>query len=223
MDSTEFPTNSHKDKDDSPLARPSKKNEESSEEETKEKVKEKVIKGEAVTRKKPLGKKFMEVFFGGTSKGVMDYVVFDVIVPAAKDMFADAVSQGIERMIYGEARSTPRNRRSGGRKSHVSYESRYSDPRRPARPSLSHRARATHDFDEIVLETRDDAVMVLQGLDNRIERYRIATVNDLYDLVGVTGTYVDEKWGWVDLRDADITRVRGGYLVDLPEPEYLEA
>ena len=55
-----------------------------------------------------------------------------------------------------------------------------------------------------------------------IERYQSATVADLYELVGVQGSYTDDKWGWVDIRGAGITRVRNGYLLDLPRPQPLD-
>ena len=50
----------------------------------------------------------------------------------------------------------------------------------------------------------------------------MATVADLYELVGVTGEYTDNKYGWDSLGSASVTRVRGGYLVDLPRTRLLD-
>lgn len=113
---TDFPSNQHKDKED---VEPKK-------EEAKEKV-EKVVETEPVRRKKPLGTRLKETFFGGDTRGVWGYVTQEVLVPAAKDVIADAVSQGIERMVYGEAKSTSRRtgRRPDGKGPYVSYD-RYS-------------------------------------------------------------------------------------------------
>jgi hypothetical protein len=58
-------------------------------------------------------------------------------------------------------------------------------------------------------------------MDQLIEKYETVSVADLYELLGVTSSYTDEKWGWVDLREATIRRVRDGYLLDLPKPESL--
>lgn len=190
---------------------------------SKEKL-EKVTVNDAIKRKPPLGRRIKETFLGGDSRGVWEYVAFDVIVPAAKDMLADAVSQGVERLIFGEAKSTSR-RGSRGRSSgrHTPYGASYRrggltpDPR--GGRNMSRQARASHNFEEIVLETRGEADAVLDSLSDRIELYKMATVADLYDLVGVSGTYVDERWGWMDLRDSGITRVRSGYLLELPRPE----
>jgi hypothetical protein len=187
---------------------------------------EKVVAGQVVRRKKPLSKKFMETFVGGDAKSVWQYVVFDVLIPAGKDMVADAFSQGIERMLFGEARST--SRRTGARpggNGYISYN-RYSpsnsqrrDEPRERNSGPSRRARATHDFDEIILATRAEAQEVVDRLFDIVAKYGTVSVADLYELVGVTGSYTDDKWGWTDIRGASVARISSGYLLDLPQPE----
>jgi hypothetical protein len=215
----DFPSNSHSNKtrerpiDGAPQEKP------------EEKKLEAVVTGEVVRRKKPLGRRFKETFLGGDAKGVLGFVMLDVMIPAAKDMMADAVSQGIERMLFGEARSTSRRPRGGGN-GYVSYN-RYSsntprDGRREEPRSVSRSARARHDFDEIILATRVEAEEVIDRLSDLVQRYESATVADLYDLVGVSGNYTDDKWGWTDIRGAAVQRIRNGYLLDLPKPDYLD-
>jgi hypothetical protein len=196
-------------------------------EKTEEKKIERVVESEVVRRKKPLGKRFLETFIGGDAKSVAHYVLFDVLLPAAKDTVADAVSQGIERMLFGEVRSTSRRTGAppgGQRSGYTSYNrfsanapSRREDPRGPSRQN-----RATHNFDEIILATRVEATEVIDRLFDLVSQYDSATVADLYELVGISGNYTDEKWGWSDIRGAGVTRVRNGYLLDLPKPEPLD-
>ncbi|QAU06288.1 hypothetical protein SEA_RICKMORE_54 [Gordonia phage Rickmore] len=193
-----------------------------------EKKIEQITVNSVVRRKKPLSKRFAENFMGGDAQSVGAYIVADVLLPAAKDMVADAVSQGIEKMLFGEARA-PRSRgavgnRGVGGTTHVSYN-RYSgnsQTRQQGPKSVSPRARATHDFDEIILSTRAEADEVLDNLFNLVSEYDFATVADLYGMVGVTGSYTDEKWGWSDIRGTGVTRVKGGYLLDLPRPQYID-
>lgn len=188
---------------------------------------EKVIEGEVLRRKKPLGKRIAETFGAADMKSVGGFVLLDVLVPAAKDMVADAISQGIERMLFGEARSTSRRpHKPYSNNGFVSYN-RYSPstnrdnpPFKPSSPSR--RARSSHDFDEIILETRVEAEEVIDRLFDLVNKYEAATVADLYELVGVQGSYTDAKWGWIDIRGAGITRIRNGYLLDLPRPESLD-
>lgn len=87
---------------------------------------------------------------------------------------------------------------------------------------MSYKARANHDFKEIVVATRIEAENVLEELDNMIQRYGTASVSSFYNLVGVTGDYTDNKWGWNESRGFDIQRVREGYLLDLPKPEPID-
>lgn len=213
--STEFPSNSqHK----------AKQVEKKQEEERKV---EKVVQSEVVRRKKPLGKRMADTFIGGDAKSVWAFVAVDVLVPAAKDMLADAVSQGIERMIYGEAQSTSRRTGRKPNEPYINYSRFSKSPSRRGtgdrpRNEMSHRARASHNFDEIILATRVEADEVLDRLYDLISKYETATVADLYDLVGISGSYTDDKWGWFDLRGGGVTRVRNGYLLDLPKPEPLD-
>lgn len=174
----------------------------------------KAIAGDAKVRKKGLVSRLSENWFSDDIGTVVNYVVMDVLLPAAKNMVSDAVSQGIERMLFGDAR--PRSSRPGytnyGARSSTPAGGRVVDPR----PPLSRQARANHDFSDIILTTRTDAENTLERLRDIIQEYRMATVADLYDLVGLTGVFTDNKWGWEDLRSASIRPVRGGYILNLP-------
>lgn len=199
------------------------------EEQIEPKKVEKIVTGEVSRRKKPLGKRFAETFVGGDASSVMEYVVFEVLVPAAKDTIADAFSQGIERMIFGEARSS--SRRTGARPSgnggFVNYSRMSQSNNAKPRNGLdefrgpSRRARANHDFGEIILATRIEADTVLERLGDLIEQYDEASVADLYGMLGITPEHTDAKWGWGSVADAKIERVREGYVLDLPKTEQL--
>lgn len=192
---------------------------------------ERITTGEAVRRKTPLGRRFVATFFKGDARQAWVDVIADVLVPAAKDMVTDAVTQGVERMIYGESRGRSRRSSYGSNiTSRLSY-GQYHSPvgrasglsqRRDEERSISRRGRASHDFDEIILPTRPEAEEVIDRLFDLVSRYEVATVSDLYSLVGVTGEYTDEKWGWDDIRGAAVSRVREGYLLDLPKPKALD-
>jgi hypothetical protein len=183
----------------------------------------------ATTRKKPLGKRLKETFFGGTTKGVWEYVLTDVLVPAARDMIADAASQGVERMVFGEARSA--SRRPGARPTVSTYSqtpyNRYSaNP--VGRASGQEQARPVNriadpfDFGEILLATRAEADMVLDRMQDLLNNYGTVSVADLKDLVNMSGSYTDDKYGWLDLQNCGIRRVTEGYLLNLTRPEPLE-
>lgn len=194
------------------------------------KVIAKVVQSEPITRKKPLGRKIAETFTGDSAQEVGTYVLFDIVIPAIKGLIVDSGKEALERIFFGGGggRSRPGAGRPqrGGRTSYQAYYS--SNPpnfeeRRPGpQRSLSQKARATHDFDEIVLETRGEAEAVLDGLGFVLEQYDVVTVSDLYDLVGLSGSYTDDKWGWYDLKGSSIARVRDGYLLNLPKTSVVD-
>lgn len=182
-----------------------------------EKVVERVTTNEVVQRKKPLGRKLVESFTGDDVGSVGHYILMEVLLPAAKTMISDAASQGVERLLFGDSRPRAGNTRVGG--GYTSYNRMYGGSTRRDEPrTISRTARATHDFGEVILQTRGEAEDVLDRLSALVEQYDVATVSDLYELVGITGAFTDDKWGWADLRGSSIRRIRDGYLVELPRP-----
>ncbi len=185
-----------------------------------EKKVERVTSSEPIRRRKSLGKQFKATFFGGDAKSAFRYVVFDVLIPAAKDAIADAGAQGIERLVFGDTRRRRGAAPPSGPSGYVSYN-RYAMGGQQAEPprSMSRRARASHNFDEIVLTSRPEAEEVLDRMYDIISRYEAVTVADLYGLTGIQETHTDYKWGWSNLHGSGVARVRNGYLLDLPDPE----
>ena len=187
----------------------------SKKEEVKEEKKvEKVVRGTVSKRKKPLGKRMTETFIGEDINTVSSYLVNEVLIPAAKSTIFDMVQGGFEMLLFGERRAASRSGGKRDNRSYVSYNN-YSN-RRDDRRDISQRDRARHNFDDIILDSRGEAEEVLNHLVDLIIDYGEATVADLYDLVGITGNFTDQKYGWTDLRSANVRAVRGGYLLNLP-------
>jgi hypothetical protein len=179
---------------------------------------QKVVSGEVIQRKKPLGRRLKETLFKSAGR----YVVRDVLVPAFKNMFVDAVNEGAKRTVYGESQA--RNRDFG--RSRFSYNSpvdRYPQarPRTFMLPDQAphYEARRRQDTMEIILSTREEAEVVLERLSDLIDKYDVASVADLRDLLGQPSTHIDNKWGWAQLKFSDIRQIREGYLLDLPPVE----
>lgn len=186
-----------------------------------EKKIERITTGNVIARKPSLSKRIAENFSGDDMNSVGGYVLFEVLLPAAKSAISDAVSQGIERLLFGA--SSQRKPMSMGRSSYTSYNRMYSSasPRNEPR-SMSRQARANHDFRDIVLDSRGEAEQVIDQLVSLVDQYDVATVSDLYQLVGITSDFTEEKYGWTNLSQAGVRRVREGYLLDLPRPSVLD-
>ena len=176
----------------------------------KEKV-EKVIKGTARTKKKTEVSKFASVFVSEDVANVKDYILMDVLIPAAKKTISEIISNGTDMILYGATGQT--RKRSGA--STVSYRNFYDDRRDAERRPT--RTRTSYDYDDVVLDTRGEAEDVLERMTELIDTYGCVSVADMYDLVGVTCNYTDNKYGWTNLRNAEPIRVRDGYLLKLPK------
>lgn len=179
---------------------------------------EKIVEGKVVSRKQPMWKRFKNTMVADDVGSVGEYILTDIIIPATKNLIVDMVGQSVERILFGTSRGRIRRSPLGASlRDQVNY-SRISSEREPRR-SMTREARARHDFNEIVLENRTEAVEVIEALVDRIARYGAVTVADLYDFVGTTGSFADQRWGWTDLTTADVRQVPGGFLLDLPAPE----
>lgn len=194
---------------------------------------EKVITGRVIQRKKPVGKRIKEFFFSGEdTKSVLKHTTIDILLPGAKDLAFDFIEQSLEQRFYpgGRGRSR-RNSIVGGIFGNATYNAynRFSNPSSSLRPEPRHqpvpsrRGRVQQSsLDEIILETRAEANDVLDQLITIIDQFEVATVADLWDTLGVTGEFTDEKWGWTNLMGADVQRIGEGYLLNLPQPQPLE-
>lgn len=180
---------------------------------------EKVVTGVVRERKKPAFSRFFGNIVAEDGGSVGSYILMDVMLPAAKNMISDAISQGIDRLLFGDSRP----RRSDVRPGYTSYNRVAKPAGYTASAPLSRQSRANHDFSDIIVETRVEAEEVIDHLIEMIKMYGTAKVSDLYDLVGLTGTFTDDRWGWTDLREARVRPTRGGYLLDLPRTESLDS
>lgn len=197
MNDTEYTPNSHKYKAEQ-AAREDKKI-------------EKVVKGTAKVKKKNELHKVADIFISEDIKNVKSFVLMDVLVPAIKKAISDIVTNGIDMILYG---GNGKSRSSNASKiSYRDYYGRRDDHRQSSEP----RTRTGYNYDDIILDTRGEAEDVISRMDELIETYGEVSVADLYDLVGITGNYTDNKYGWTNIRNAEPVRVRDGYMLKLPK------
>ena len=179
-----------------------------------------VVQGKVTAKKTPAAKRLRESLGLEETRTVGDYLVWDVLLPAAKETIADVVKKGIDVFLYGGASAPERNRK--GSRSHVSYDGYYSKNRGDYREERSRRrymGRAGADIREFVFDDRRDADMVLSELCEIIDTYGFAKLSDFYSLVGETErNFTDHGYGWDALGSASVERVRDGWVLDLPRP-----
>lgn len=194
---------------------------------TKITKKEKVIKGKAIIRKKPIGKRIAELFGAESGQNIFDYLIGDILIPAAKNTLSDFVSEGVDMALGIDTRRRRRDVRD--RYGRFDYGASYRVDRDRGRGRRDERDRDRRDsrtptsYEDIVFETRADANRAIGSLCDIIESYGQASIGDLFDAAGISaGDYTDRRWGWYNIASARITPVRDGYMIDFPKPELLK-
>ena len=183
--------------------------------EKQEKEIKQVVNSPAKTRKKSEARKFADSFIAEDAGNVGSYILKEVLIPSAKKLIADITKNAIDMFLYGD---TDRPKKKSG--SRISYRDYYDDRDRDRRDDRrsSSRSRSSLEYDEIVLDTRGEAELVLDELDRIIARYQFASVADLYEIAGIDNdNYTLHRYGWSSLRSATIKRIRDGYLLVMPK------
>lgn len=171
---------------------------------------EKVVTGTVKTKKKSEFDKIKDIFISEDARNIKSFVIDDVLIPSIKKAISDIVVNGVDIILYG---GSGRSNRRTTVTDRFSYDQ--CSQNRYARTDS--RVRTSYDFDDIILETRGEAEAVLSQMDAIIDTYGVVKVSDMYDLVGKTCEYTDNKYGWTNLRNAEPIHVRDGYLLKMPK------
>jgi len=166
---------------------------------------QKVISGSAKVQKKSALRKFIDIFIPDDVNSIKD----DIIIPAGKKLLFDI----FEAVLYpngGGKRSSSSSK--------IAYGSFYNDRNNDRRESRHTGLKNGYLTKDVIVESRGEAEMVLDILDEQIGRYNLVSVADLYDAVGIddTNNYMNDKYGWTDIRNARVVPVRDGYLIKMP-------
>lgn len=202
---TEYPSNSNKSKEQETRAVP-------------EKNIQRVTSKSAKLHKKSEFRKFTDVFVSEDVDSVKKYILLDVVVPAVKKAIVDVVSDGINMLMYGETGS----HKDKTFASKISYNKYYKDKDDRGNRERYSQIRSGYEFQNPIIDSRGEAEDVLSHMDDLIETYGTVSIADLYDLCGITAQYTDNKYGWTDIRNASVARIREGYVIKMPRPMPLD-
>jgi len=192
-------------------------------------------------RKESFIQRAAKTLFGSEPDGVVSYILWDVLIPAAKDTVQDMVTQGIEMFLFPD--SSGRRGRSSKKyrddnRGVVSYGNLYrndsnSPPwrggsrqlRQPiAQSKRSRSAGPKSRLQDVVFETGGEAQEVLSIMNEILELYGEVTVADFYDVAGLEShaQATDNAWGWQSVANTTIGRSRDGYEINFPRTQQTE-
>lgn len=184
---------------------------------------EKKVIAKAKVQKKSAIKEAIRTFFAQDLPEIAEHLVIDVAIPAAKNAITDMVTQGIQQLLYGEVdprRSHTYGYTSYSSSSQVNRGTGYYESRRNGRRE-HHQPKPTN-VEDLVFDTRGDAIDVIEFITDSIEQYGQVSVADLMSSVGIQPRYTDERWGWTTADAFEIRQIREGWLVSADRPEPLK-
>ena len=203
----------------------------------------KIVVGEVVEPKKSLGSKFKDTFFDGEFyKGLVHQVYHNNVVPNFKRI---AYEVGVEALLLGIFRNgnakqifdpknivqrfsyqTPVSRQGGFPPGMVgSQMSSIGPSQMPQQRAIEMGSPTIMRQDSrriFVIGSRQEASDVLEAMSDIINsEYKVVSLGEVREMLGLPHTPVDNAWGWYALGDARITQSPDGWILDLPQPEAL--
>lgn len=171
---------------------------------------------QATIKKRSAASKVFDALIAEDLSTIKQHVVKDVIIPRIRQMATDIITSSAN-MLFG-TKSTPTASTFGSTR--ISYTSGinysgFSSTKPQVRSEVP-------SFDEILLDTREDAEDVIRTMRDILDRYKTVSINVLYELVGLPGEASYENYGWNDLRYADVIPYGGKYLIRMPRPIVLK-
>lgn len=195
MDGMDFKPNSHKYKEEQAAAPAEKR------------VKQ-TISGNAKTKKNEIAS-IASVFISDDIHNVKEYLVKDMLVPTIKK----AILGALDMILNGDSRGY--SKRFDEPK--VSYRRFYDDPRDDYPKKDNSTVSKRFDYDTVKFEYRGDAEMTLAQLRDIVREYKLATVQDLYEIARLDIPYTANRYGWTNLDNAYVERRGDGYIIKLPK------
>lgn len=170
--------------------------------------------------------KMKKRFFAEDIKTVGGHVLDTVLIPSIQKIISDLVKNGIDFLIYGS--KSNRSQSGVGNISYMNYYNRgvpnvnYSY----TTPMLGTNKSNVYTVNDIVfnggVEARGEAEEVLLRMKEYVDVYGMVSVADFYELIGSKSDHTDQKWGWRDLRNAEVIRVDNGFAIRFPRIQPLE-
>lgn len=149
-----------------------------------------------------------------TSNVISDGVMY-VLLPAFKKTLFDILKNILDAVIPGEVKRDSRER------DRESYRDYYENRRSPDY-GYSSRKRSVYEYEDVIIDTKEEAEDVLAEMDRYIATYRTVTVGYFYELVRIEPNSTDYKYGWHDIRDAYVYRHKDGYSINFPKARFLD-
>ena len=184
----------------------------------------KAISGNAITKKRTELSRMAEAFISEDVSNLKSYMITKIFIPAVKNAISDTVStvsevftSGINTLLFGEAgrNRTPHTNYGAKTMPYGSYWNNgvssvgYGLQPAEQRTKTSMRLQLGYDYDDVCTETRGEAEYVKSQMNELIQRFKLVSIADMYDIAGIVvpaGDSTRGKYGWTTVQGAEIIR-----------------
>lgn len=173
---------------------------------------------------RPASKRFFDYLFAESPKDLARKVGRDVIVPRVKAGFEQAFNEFLSGMLWGNGMNRPPSNivpgaviRGGG----INYQGISSQPSSMTQARQAITNQSSGNYQDLILPSQEYAEVLLANLIDLLNQYRVVAVADLYELAGQSPAISDNSYGWTSLDTARISKVRDGFLLELPRPSLI--
>jgi hypothetical protein len=190
-------------------------------EQPKKKIEPIIPVGAAVQVKRPASRRFFDFLFAESPKQLGSKIGRDIIVPRIKAGFEEAANSFLAGMLWGNDGGRPVSnivRQAAMRGGGVNYSGISVSGNPMTQAMQASQPRSHGNYQDLTLPTQQYAEMVLANMYDLLNQYRIVAVADLYEIVNISPQPSDNAYGWTSLEGARISKVREGYLLELPRP-----
>lgn len=172
---------------------------------------------------RPATKRFMHSVFAENPGELSKQVGRNVIIPRLKAGLEEAFNSFLSGMLWGDGASRPISTmvkgtvlRGGG----VNYQGISSQPSGLQMAQAASRPEAGP-YKDLVCPSQQIAETLLANMYDLMNQYRVVSVADLREMAGITPATSDNAYGWHSLDNARISKVRDGYLLEMPRPSLI--
>ena len=170
---------------------------------------EAIVSGNVTKKEKTGFQKFVNRFISDDIDDIGNYILTDVLIPAGKKLIVDVV----DSLVYPGGRGSA-SKKSGP--SNISFTN-YRSSSGSQNTRRSNYTQSVLDYDSLIFSSRMEAESVLNKMCEMVETYGLVSIADMYDLAGVSHPFTYDKYGWYDLRTADVVRSNDGYYIKTPK------
>lgn len=169
----------------------------------------------------------ISILYNDPNKPFKDFLIKDLIIPNVLRTTGTIMHQIITKLFgggpfYGGGYTYTNGWFNNNNNNYGIPMANYNNAQRsPTIPGASPRPQqttATTDLKSYVLQTKEDAECVLEGLCAYIDTYDIVPVSAFFELIGVQAPYTYHDFGWISLANAKVVPMENGWSINLPKP-----